>query len=117
MFANKLGVILGSLTSLIKLLLVGYKVPYAEDMKNVEPSSENLSQLFSQIYLVNSFQIILNFTSCCGLWGFQDAEILSLYTEPEKALIDKSKRVLFRLGFLNIIKGKLEFLLTYVLTW
>eukprot|EP00012_Vannella_robusta_P009516 CAMPEP_0206199044 /NCGR_PEP_ID=MMETSP0166-20121206/10007_1 /ASSEMBLY_ACC=CAM_ASM_000260 /TAXON_ID=95228 /ORGANISM="Vannella robusta, Strain DIVA3 518/3/11/1/6" /LENGTH=108 /DNA_ID=CAMNT_0053617031 /DNA_START=712 /DNA_END=1035 /DNA_ORIENTATION=+ len=71
---------------------------------------KDLAQLFSQVLLANAFQIILNFTTFNGIWGigYEPESSDNLFEQNTKKLIQTSKKELFSMGILNIIKGYLD---------
>lgn len=98
--------IIASITALMKWMLLGYKIPFVVDVKDIE-TNEDIEQLFSQVLLANCFQIILNFITFHGVWG-DPTHITVMDTIVDWHPINMAKQELFRLGILNIIKGYLD---------
>ena len=103
--AFDLALILTKLISLIKIVLIEYKTPFIMDLK--EDETNDVEQLFAQLILGYSFQIMFNFITYYHFWH----PLRFIYNsndrlhEIDNEIISDSKAELLKQGLLNIMKG------------
>lgn len=100
--------ILNQIISLIKMVLVKIREPFATNTKSLEQTCD-VESIYIQVLLANCYQIVMNYISFQWCWREDLSEVCSASKE---SVMEDTKAELLKQGLLKIIKGYLDHLTT-----